>query len=280
VYPDLAKEWHPTENGKQSPKDFRPGSNKKVWWQCAKNPEHEWRASINDRTSGTGCPNCRSSASAPELRIFLELKTIFPLTKHQKVIKGYEVDIYLPELKLGIEYDGRYWHRDKTQLDKEKNRALQPDITLLRIRERGLEKLSPTDILMVSDDFTIEIIKEILKFALMLEESEICNYQDEIQFYLNRDKWAASQQFEQMQADRNMVVFENSISFLFPELAKQWHPTKNLPLLPEHFTLGSHKEVWWQDYSGREWREEICHRVRKERNRNKANKHQLKLFGE
>ncbi|MBF0217854.1 MAG: zinc-ribbon domain-containing protein [Candidatus Omnitrophica bacterium] len=40
VNPSLAKEWHPTKNGKLTPKDVTPGSDRKVWWQCKKG--HEW----------------------------------------------------------------------------------------------------------------------------------------------------------------------------------------------------------------------------------------------
>ncbi|MGB5610083.1 MAG: zinc-ribbon domain-containing protein [Eudoraea sp.] len=50
---------------------------------------------------------------------------------------------------------------------------------------------------------------------------------------------------------------------LYPELVNQWHPTKNGPLLPEHFTPGSNKKVWWIDKIGHEWQEKICDRVKK-----------------
>ena len=31
----------------------------------------------------------------------------------------------------------------------------------------------------------------------------------------------------------------------YPELAMQWHPTKNEGLTPEMVTCGSKKKVWW-----------------------------------
>ena len=62
LYPDLAKEWHPTKNGDLNPSDVTPGNNQKVWWKCEKYPEHEWEATIYDRTrsdgKATGCPEC------------------------------------------------------------------------------------------------------------------------------------------------------------------------------------------------------------------------------
>tara|TARA_B100000315_G_C14397476_1_gene504867 strand:- start:107 stop:301 length:195 start_codon:yes stop_codon:yes gene_type:complete len=32
----------------------------------------------------------------------------------------------------------------------------------------------------------------------------------------------------------------------FPEIAKEWHPTKNGDLTPDKVTYGSNKKVWWQ----------------------------------
>lgn len=38
-----------------------------------------------------------------------------------------------------------------------------------------------------------------------------------------------------------------------PDLANEWHPTKNGTLTPEHLTFGSNKKVWWQCVHGHEW---------------------------
>ena len=54
--PSLARQWHPVKNGNLTPEDFTPGSNKKVWWLCAKG--HEWKAVISLRDKGVGCPYC------------------------------------------------------------------------------------------------------------------------------------------------------------------------------------------------------------------------------
>jgi len=36
-----------------------------------------------------------------------------------------------------------------------------------------------------------------------------------------------------------------NISITHPEIAKQWHPTKNGDLRVENFTFGSEKKIWW-----------------------------------
>ncbi len=47
LYPDIAKEWHPTKNGDLTPENCKPGSHRKVWWICKQ--DHEWEANLNNR---------------------------------------------------------------------------------------------------------------------------------------------------------------------------------------------------------------------------------------
>ena len=54
INPKLAKEWHPTKNGYLTPKDFTPGSSKKVYWLCEKG--HDWDASVNNRNAWLSVP--------------------------------------------------------------------------------------------------------------------------------------------------------------------------------------------------------------------------------
>ncbi len=56
IFPNLAREWHPTKNRKLRPTDVRPRSARKVWWLCKKG--HEWKATVNNRSFGKGCPVC------------------------------------------------------------------------------------------------------------------------------------------------------------------------------------------------------------------------------
>ena len=42
-----------------------------------------------------------------------------------------------------------------------------------------------------------------------------------------------------------MIDKEKSLAYRFPELSKEWHPTKNGDLTPYDVTVGSHKKVWW-----------------------------------
>lgn len=45
----------------------------------------------------------------------------------------------------------------------------------------------------------------------------------------------------------------NDLATKRPDLAKQWHPTKNGDLKPTQVACGSGKKVWWQCEKGHEW---------------------------
>ena len=52
----------------------------------------------------------------------------------------------------------------------------------------------------------------------------------------------------------------NDLATKNPELAKEWHPTKNGDLKPDMVTASSNKKVWWQCPNGHEWQAIIANR--------------------
>jgi hypothetical protein len=58
LVPSLAAQWHPSKNKAFKPDSVRPGSRKKAWWVCESG--HEWKATIMNRSKGSGCPVCWS----------------------------------------------------------------------------------------------------------------------------------------------------------------------------------------------------------------------------
>lgn len=261
VNPKLAKEWHPTKNGALTPHDVGAGSGKKVWWQCKFG--HEWQTSIDHRKNGKACPFCFNPSSVPELRIYCELKTLFPSIQHRIILKGYEVDIHIPELHIGIEYDGEYWHRNKMQKDREKNLALNSTLLLIRVREKGLPKISDADVELKTTYISVALIKKILQSIVVHRRIESPEVSARINEYFSRTDWIASDRFDKLSCEKNHIAYEKSLNCLFPKVAKEWHPTKNDPLLPEYFTPGSNKKVWWKCPKGddHEWISTISNRT-------------------
>ena len=65
VNPELAKEWHPIKNNELTPFDVYPSQGRKVWWKCPKGEDHEWEASMNNRSKGQGCSVCSNKLVVP-----------------------------------------------------------------------------------------------------------------------------------------------------------------------------------------------------------------------
>ena len=53
------------------------------------------------------------------------------------------------------------------------------------------------------------------------------------------------------------------LSVTHPDVAAQWHPTKNGDLTPDRVIAGSHAKVWWKCPEGpdHEWKATACHRI-------------------
>jgi hypothetical protein len=157
THPQISKQWHPNNNGELTPFSFTAGAHKRIWWQCDIDKTHEWITSIPNRIVGTGCPYCSlTPQSKEELIIQFELKSIFPNIRSQGYktkINGkiYSIDIFIKDYNAAIEYDGSYWHREKTEYDRQKTKILTDNgITVIRLRQSPLKKLFKNDIVVKS----------------------------------------------------------------------------------------------------------------------------------
>src|SRR5262249_16466498 len=75
LFPDIAAQWHPTKNGDTTPDKVAVGSHLNVWWKCPKGPDHEWQATITNRTRiGSCCP----SSPGKQVSVTNSLATLFP----------------------------------------------------------------------------------------------------------------------------------------------------------------------------------------------------------
>ena len=185
--PELAAQWHPTKNGDLTPKDVTAGSNKKVWWQCTKG--HEWQAVVYSRSQGTGCPFCSG---------LLPIVSVTDLAKIN------------PELAAE-------WHP-----------TLNGDLT-------------PKDVTAGSGK----------KVWWMCDKGH--EWKAAIN---NRSKGSRCPYCLGLLP----IVGETDLATTNPELAAEWHPTKNGVLTPKGVTAGSGKKVWWKCSMGHEWQTAICQR--------------------
>lgn len=277
VRPDIAKEWHPTLNGKHTPFDFTIGSSQKVWWRCDKG--HEWRTSISNRTNKdnqTGCPNCNFEigTSFPEQAIYYYLSQVFDRIYNKYKITSLgklEADIYIKDLNLIIEYDGYNYHRgeDSIKRDERKNKLLYENkYNLIRIREQGSKELKLPKIEMYGFNFIeyepnrgyenldlcINQIVDMITDKFNISDKFPMDY-GKLVVDIPNDKLDIISKFKNENEN-------NSIAKLLPEIAAQWNYDKNNGLKPEQFTVFSNIKVWWKCDKGHEYEAVIGTRTR------------------
>lgn len=178
---NVLAEWAVDRNGTLTPRDVTRGSHQKVWWRCGKG--HTWRGTVYSRTSGKGCPYC---ANRRVLAGFNDLKTRYP-----EIAK---------------------------QWDNEKNGNLSPDRVLYGTHQKVWWRCEK------GHRWQAQIHSRTIS-------STGCPYC----------------------AGRKIRAGFNDLATLEPELAKEWHPEKNLPLIPQMISPSSHKKVWWKCSEGHEW---------------------------
>ena len=240
VNPILAKEWNYERNKELTPADVMPSSGKKVWWKCPKG--HEWQAKIYHRNTVSDCPVCHSerNTSFPEYAIVYYLRKYGLEVIHSFKEKGYELDVYIPSKRVAIEYDGYFWHKNKTHKDLEKNRKCEKEgVKLYRIRE-GLSSLNDSSI-----DFVINKNQKNLSQTIEKILSDI------IGMNINIDLKSDAIAIENL---REYTEKECSIVFSNATIANEWNYEKNGNLKPEYFAANSGKKVWWKCSEGHEWK--------------------------
>ena len=248
LFPNLVKEWDYKKNKKLKPNQFTHGSDKKVWWIC-KN-KHEYQAAIGSRTRGSGCGKCTNATSLPEIRVYTELFTIFEKIEHREIYFKKELDIFIPDFKIGIEYDGSYWHQNNKK-DINKNIFFQNmNIKIIRVREKPLKKISNLDIICDVKKLKKENINSLLKNIAHLTNESTKN---KIDNYIKKDNFQNEKKYFDIASRLPLPEVEKSLATLRPKIAKEWHPTKNLPLLPTMVNKSSTKNVWWKCENNHEW---------------------------
>lgn len=255
-HPNLLEEWDYSLNDR-FPNEFTKGSNFKAFWKCKKN--HSWQAAIYSRTNGHGCPFCRSSTSLNELTIFSELSYVFQNSIHRYVKEKNEIDIFLPDVGIGVEYDGLRWHIENDQKDRNKNLFFQrKGIKIIRIRQKGLPKITDDDIIVEKKIDTKEVINDLLKIILKTGQAKA--YQSKILEYIKLDGVANDSKYQELLAYHPFPFKGRSLEDKFPALSAEWDTSKNKNLTPNHFYPKSATKVWWKCSMGHEWQARISHR--------------------
>ena len=243
LFPQIAKEWHPSKNKDLKPENHTHGSNKKIYWSCTKG--HTYLAAIKERTrkNNTGCPFCAPQTSKPEIRILSECMSIFKEVISRYKIENYEIDVFVKDINVGIEFDGSFYHKEKEKLDLKKNQFLKhKKINLLRIRQHPLKKISDDDLIIKNQVLTKSDLNTII---WSLKKFTKKTYHSILKNYCSKDGFVNEQTFKKYLSFFPSPLPENSLSSTHPKIAQEWDYRKNFPLNPQNFTYGSSHKVFW-----------------------------------
>lgn len=91
-------------------------SDKKVSLKCNE-CGRTFEIEANSLLQGHGCPyhNVNSSLKEKEIAEYIKSKGFEVLQNGRTVLDGKELDIYVPERKLAIEFDGVFWHNENNK---------------------------------------------------------------------------------------------------------------------------------------------------------------------
>jgi hypothetical protein len=263
VAPAVARQWHPTKNGTLRPRELLPKSSRKVWWKCPAARDHEWQATVADRTSGRGCPFCagrRVVASNSLARIRPDIARTWHPTKNgtlkpRDVTRGSEKLVWW---KCPAAPDHEWEVRVLDRVRRSRCpfcsgwRVCQSN-SLARVRPDLARTWHPTKngTVTPADVF----VKSYTRYWWRCDRG-----------HTYRMTPAERPVRRCPYCSHRLLSPEFSLAELAPALAKEWHPAKNGALTARDVPLNSHRSVWWKCPKGpdHEWRTTVQSRAPKE----------------
>lgn len=254
LFPKVVEEWDYVKNKDLLPSQVNCGFGRKVWWKCSV-CGYEWQAEIYRRVKGHGCPVCSpKGTSFSEQAVYLILKLYFSDALNRFKLEDengkFEVDVYLPSVCTAIEYDGAYWHYNKEQKDKEKEKRVKSlQIKFYRIIESNKNVVNGSYIYydyygnhFENLTWAIKVLIEELGFGSIFVDVKANEQEIRELFY--------------------RAMRENSLAVVNPKISKEWHPTKNGSITPMNVSPSSNIKVWWKCSEGHEWQASVSNRVK------------------
>jgi hypothetical protein len=250
----LVAQWHPTRNGDLRPEDVHKGTAKKLWWKCLEGPDHEWQASGDTRSRGAGCLFCagalvsvtNSVASVPEL-VAQWHPTRNGDLRPENVHKGTAKKLWW-KCPKGPDHE---WQASGDTRSNGNGcpfcRGLAVSVTnsLARFPEL-VAQWHPTR----NGDLRPEDVVASTHRGLWWK----CPEGPDHEWKTNGEKRTKRNSSCPFCIGQKVSITNNVLSV--PEMAAQWHPTRNGNLRPDNFTAGTQTKFWWKCPVGpeHEWR--------------------------
>lgn len=247
--PELLAEWDYSKNDKK-PTEITYGSKKPIYWVCKRG--HHWKAVVYSRTTNKqGCPYCNKElrTSYPEKIISYYVNKLFPdsLENYRNPsLSRHELDIYIPSLNVGIEYDGSKWHQNINNDLIKDSLCDKMHIKLIRVREYGCPEYTSNSYKTYIHGKNMDELQNAVQQVL-----SILNSKSNIDVNLERDSSDILQ---------NVISKEKEKSITKTNLINEWNWNKNKGINPETIPLFSNRKFWWICKNKHEWYASPAHR--------------------
>lgn len=258
---ELLCQWHPVKNGDQTPASVLAGSNRKFWWMDELG--HEWEQSLFNRCARrSGCPICAGRVVLPGFNDLASknpgLAAQWHPTKNgsltpQEVRPGSSRKVWWL-CEKGHEWQATIASRSSgTGCPVCANRKIIP----------GENDLATTYPALAAQWHPS-------KNGMLTPEKISHGYDRKVWWVCSKGhEWRASPTTRvKMGAEcpicSNYLALTgyNDLATTHPDIAGQWHPTKNGSLTPQEIVAGSNRSVWWQCSLGHEWCAKVVDRTR------------------
>ena len=149
--------------------------------------------------------------------------------------KKMELDLYISELRIGVEYDGIYWHSTEYAKKKAKekyNICKKNGVKLIRVSEALQESYDDSDMFIYREELTDEGLNKCILELL----SKITDQQVDID--VAHDRAAIMSLYI-------TVLKDKSIAALYPDVVWEWDYSKNEGLSPDRISYGANYKASW-----------------------------------
>lgn len=262
--PDISEEWHPELNGDLTPADVTAASDERAWWQCRKDPRHQWETQVKNRTGiATGCPVCSGRTAGPDTSLaatYPEIAAEWHPTRNGDVSPQ---DV-LPQT------NSRFWWKCSEGDDHEWEAYLPHRTADGQTCPfcRGCRPDSTTSLAAVNPELAKEWHADlngdwapahVLPYAKARAWWKCPQGTDHV--------WEATVASRSYGKGCPFCAGKRpsegyNLAVCNPDVAAEWHPTKNGDLTPLDVTPGQGKKVWWRcgSDSGHEWNASVAQR--------------------
>jgi hypothetical protein len=256
IRPDIAAEWHPTRNGHLSASVVGLGTRQKVWWKCPVAPDHEWEASIVNRTTPsveTGCAVCAGRVVVPSTSLEVQFPSVaaeWHPTKNGELTAATTTSFVTRKAWWRCSKDHE-WHaaissrtKGKTGCPKCAGKVSIPGETdLTSTHPEIASEWHPTK----NRELTPASVKSRTNKPVWWQCSKGHEWK------VSPDNRTGQMSGCPFCAGQRAIVGVNDLATTHPDLASQWHPTKNGKRQPTDVMAGTSKKVWWKCSKDHEW---------------------------